>query len=378
MTISDTDYDLLKVPYHHLVMEGTHYEVGKQLAAFIQQDPDARKAYTSGTPNLKKLGYPNFEALWDFCEECCPGITDEIKGLADGLSTTPEKGPFWNWTFAPSLGGECSQLALNSTVTQEQQLLVGRSYEWIHTDEDLKLITTRVKGKANHIGFSCLLFGRHDGLNEHGLVVSMTGGGIFGVPFKHRGPMFWLALRALLDSCSSVESALDRLETLPLAGYCTLLFADKKDHVAIVEVADGTMSVKRIPEDGPEPYLFSVNHFRLPSMQSYNKLNCGIIHHSKRRETIIDNWYQIHNPKITKHHLQTLLATLHPNGLCNHFYNDGFGTLWSMIFNPAQGSVDVCFSAPTHNSYYTFTLDDSPGMKAYPSVVPITKARLSP
>ena len=359
-------------------MEGTQYEVGQQLAGFIQQDPEARKAYTSGTPNLKKLGFSDFSSLWDYCEECCPGITDEIQGFADGLNTTPEKGPFWNWTFAPKLGGECSQLTLLSSATQKQQLLVGRSYEWIHTDEDLKLITTRIKGKANHIGFSCLLFGRHDGLNEHGLVVSMTGGGIFGVPFKHRGPMFWLALRAVLDSCPSVETALERLETLPLTGYLTILFADKHNRAAIVEVADGALSVKRIPEDAEEDYLFSVNHFRLPEMQSYNKLNCGIIHHSKHRETLITNWFQKHAPKIAKNHLQELLATQHPKGLCNHYYNDGFGTLWSMMFNPVQGSVEACFGAPTHNAYRSFTLESPLGITAYPTIIPIAKAQLVP
>ena len=376
--MSDADYALLKVPYHHLVIEGTQYEVGQQLASLIQQFPEYKKAYTSGTLNLNKLGFPNFASLWDYCESCCPGITDEIQGLADGLNTSPEKGPFWNWTFAPKLGGECSQLALLSSVTKEQRPLVGRSYEWIHTDEDLKLITTRVKGKANHIGFSCLLFGRHDGLNEHGLVVSMTGGGIFGVPFTHRGPMFWLALRTLLDSCTSVKTALDRLETLPLTGYLTILLADKRDRAAIVEVADGTLSIKRIPEDTDEAFLFSVNHFRLPNMQSYNELNCGIIHHSKRRETTITNWYKTYTPKITKPHLQNLLARRHPGGLCNHFYNDGFGTLWSMIFDPTQGTVDACFGAPTHNAYHTYTLDDPPGMTAYPTIIPIAKAPLAP
>ncbi|MDO8056054.1 MAG: hypothetical protein Q6361_04270, partial [Candidatus Hermodarchaeota archaeon] len=61
--ISVTDYDFLKVPYHHLVMEGTQYEVGQQLARFIQQFPEYKQAYTSGKPNLKKLGFPDFTSL---------------------------------------------------------------------------------------------------------------------------------------------------------------------------------------------------------------------------------------------------------------------------------------------------------------------------
>ena len=367
---------LIDVKYHHIVVEGSHYEIGKQLAEFLSQEPNAKQVHASAMVNLKKLGFKDFETLWSYCEECAPGITDEIQGFADGLDVSPQNLPFWNWTFTPSLEGECSQIAVLSPATKDHHVYAGRTYEWIHTEEDLKLFTTRVKGKADHIGFSCLLFGRHDGINEHGLVVSMTGGGIFGVPFKHRGPMFWLAIRAVLDRCTSVETALAHLETQPMTGYFTLMLVDKKDHAALIEFADGTTSVKQITTDTPEPYVFSVNHFRQPDMEQFNKHNKGIIHHSKMREDLITSWYAKHAGKITRQNMQDLLATEHPNGLCNHFYKDYFGTLWSMIFNVTQQSVDVCFSAPTRNEYHTFDLKDPVGITEYPSIVPITKARL--
>lgn len=374
--MEDKQYELLDINYHHIVLEGAQYEVGKQLAGLLSRESNAKNVFASEKVNLKKLGFTDFETLWAYCEECCPGITDEIQGFADGLGVSPQNLPFWNWTFAPSLGGDCSQLAVLSSATQDYHIYVGRSYEWIHTDEDLKLFTTRVKGKANHLGFSCLLFGRHDGLNEHGLVVSMTGGGIFGVPFKHRGPMFWLAIRALLDQSTSVKTALEHLETLPVTGYFTLLLVDKTDSAALVEVADGKMSIKHITRERSEPYGFSVNHYRQPDMEAYNELNVGIIHHSKIRETLITDWYKKYAPKITKQNVQDLFVTLHPDGLCNHFYNDGFGTLWSMIFDITQSSIDVCFSAPTHNKYRTYGLTDPVGITAVPTTIPITKARL--
>lgn len=374
--MEDNQYDLVEVKFHHIVLEGSQYEVGRQLAEFLNHEPSAKKSFGSAKTNLKRLGFPDFKTLWAYCEECCPGLTDEIQGFTDGLGIKPEQVPFWNWTFSPVLGVQCSQLALLSPATKDHHIYVGRSYEWNHTDEDLKLFTTRVKGKAAHIGFSCLLFGRHDGLNEYGLIVSMTGGGIFGVPFKHRGPMFWLPIRSLLDQCTSVEHALEHLTTLPLTGYCTLMFVDKQDNAAFVEVADGVQSVNRITPDDKEPYGFSVNHFRLPDMQEYNKLNCGIITHSQLRESLITNWYNSHTPAITKENVRTLFATEHPKGLCNHFYNDGFGTLWSMIFDLTQGPADVCFSAPTHNYYHTFGLKDPVGITEYPTVVPIKKSRL--
>lgn len=374
--MEESEYNLVKENYHHIVLDGSRYDAGKQLAEIIKQDPKTRKSYSSAKPDLRKLGFADWDTLQSSCDECCPGITEEIQGFADGLETSPDRIPFWKWTYSPSLGGNCSQLAALSSTTMDQHIYAGRSYEWNHKEEDLKLFTTRVNGKANHVGFSCLLFGRHDGLNEHGLAVSMTGGGIFGVPFKHRGPMFWLVIRSLLDHCTSVKNALKRLDSIPMAGYFSLMLVDKHDNAAIVEFADGEMSVQHAARDDSQPFLFSVNHYRQPKTRKFNKLNCGIIGHSQIRESLITKWYETHSREISKKSTQALFATKHPNGLCNHFYNDGFGTLWSMIFDLTQGSVDVCFSAPTHNEYHPFSLADSIGVTEYPVIIPITLSRI--
>lgn len=366
--MGELKYNLEKVKYHHIILDGSGYEAGKQLAEVINQDPNAKRFYISAKLDLKKVGFADFDSLQANCEECCPGITEEIQGFADGLGTSPDRVPFWKGAYTPSL---CSQLAVLSSATKDKHIYAARSYEWTHKEEDLKLFTTREKGKAKHIGFSCLLFGRYEGLNEHGLLASTTGGGIFGVPFKQRGPMNWVVVRSLLDWCVSVDSALERLESIPMAGYFSLMLVDKQDNAAIFEFADGQTSVKHITNDGPKPYVFSVNHFRQPETQKFNKLNCGIITHSQIRESLITKWYEANAQRMGKQDIQGLFATEHPAGLCNHFYNDGFGTLWSMIFDVTQNSVDVCFSAPTHNKYRSFGLNDPTGVTEYPAIVPI-------
>jgi predicted choloylglycine hydrolase len=209
-------------------------------------------------------------------------------------------------------------------------------------------------------------------MNKHGLVVSMTGGGIFNVPLKQRGTMFWVLIRGLLDNCRSVDECLERIESIPKRGYYNLLFADKNDNAAIVEFAEGDIAVNRVSRDDSEQYAFSTNHFRLPGMERFNELNCGVITHSKIRDKIIANMLQRNAPKINKDDVRGLFASLHPEGLCNHFYKDGFGTLWSMIFDVNDLSVDVCFSAPTHNEYKNFKLDDPIGVTEYPVIFPMT------
>jgi predicted choloylglycine hydrolase len=371
--MGESMYSFEKARYLHFVLDGSGYEAGRQIAGVIGQNPGAKSFFSSAKLDVKKAGFADFDLLKASCEECCPGITDEIQGFADGLGTTPDRVPFWNGVCPPSLGMNCSQVAVLTPATRDHHVYAARSYEWTHREEDLALFTTREKGKAKHIGFSCTLFGRYEGLNEHGLVVSTTGGGIFGVPFKHRGPMNWVVVRSLLDQCTSVDDALNRLESMPMGGYFSLMLVDKQDHAAMFEFADGHRGVKRITKDDTEPYVFSVNHFRQPETQEANRLNCGIIKHSRTRESIITKWYESNAQRISKQDIQSLFATEHPMGLCNHFYNDYFGTLWSMIFDVAQNSVDVCFSAPTHNEYRSFGLNDPTGVTEYQATVPIRK-----
>lgn len=49
------------------------------------------KWFSSAEVNPSKLGFSSFKELQSFYEENCPGITDEIQGLADSLGVGPEK-----------------------------------------------------------------------------------------------------------------------------------------------------------------------------------------------------------------------------------------------------------------------------------------------
>lgn len=94
--MENREYDLQRVNFHHLVLEGTQYEVGQQLGRMIGKLPGGKEFATSGEINLKKVGFTSFDKLWDYTEECCSGITQEIQGFADHFGIPPDKVPFWN------------------------------------------------------------------------------------------------------------------------------------------------------------------------------------------------------------------------------------------------------------------------------------------
>ena len=183
----------------HEIEKGTAYEVGKKQGEILKKNEEMRAriertissflsqlgASKDGRPDPKTIGFQDFEELQGFFEEYCPGLNEEMQGFSDGIGVEIGEVPFYGATY--HVPKNCSQVAVLSSVTNDKHVYVGKSYEWTHTEEDLRLCTTKVKGKAKHIGFSTFLFGRADGLNEHGVSVTFTGGGIFGVPYKEKG-----------------------------------------------------------------------------------------------------------------------------------------------------------------------------------------------
>ncbi|MFB0522420.1 MAG: C45 family autoproteolytic acyltransferase/hydrolase, partial [Candidatus Bathyarchaeia archaeon] len=228
-----------------------------------------------GKPVLKRMGFQDFEALQDFFEEHCPGLNEEMRGFADGMGVEISEVPFYGAAY--HVPRNCSQVAVLSSATDDKHVYVGRSYEWTYTEEDLRLCTTRVKGKSRHIGFSIFLFGRADGLNEHGVSVTFTGGGIFGVPLKQQGFQNHLVIRSILDNCESVDDAIEFVKKTPISGFFNLLIADRSSNAALVEFADGIRDIKQLDGDSKDKCLFSTNHYTLPATTESNELNCGII-----------------------------------------------------------------------------------------------------
>jgi predicted choloylglycine hydrolase len=227
-----------------------------------------------------------------------------------------------------------------------------------------------VKGKAKHVGFSVFLFGRADGVNEHGVGVSFTGGGIFGVPLARSGFQNHLVIRSILDNCKSVDDAIKLLQKMPVSGFFNLLVADGRSNAALTEFAGGTHDIKQINDDSANQYLFSTNHYVLGKTRKSNEFNCGILKNSRERYQLLTSALKKAKPGISKETLRAILTRKFPDGVCDHYYTDYFGTLWSSVFDLTSRKTEVCFGAPTHNKWQSFTLDEPVGIKKYPATFP--------
>jgi predicted choloylglycine hydrolase len=370
-------YNLIKKSFQHVVLEGAAYEVGRQQAEILKtENPKTAKWFASATINPAKMGFGSFEELQDFYEEYCPGITDEIVGFADGMGVKPNSLQIYNPPiYNPS---NCSQFAVLSSVASDGHVYVGRSYEFNHKENDLRLCTVRIKGKVKHLGFTELLLGRDDGINEHGLCVTFSGGGTFKRKPKKRGFNFFLIVRTLLDNCRSVAEAVEHLRKTPMSGFWNFLMTDRNDNVALMQFFDGEYGVKQIDKNSSEQCLFSTNHYVLPDMVKYQKYaGDWILKNSKKRFALIGETLSRASPDISKENIRKLLSKEIYDGVCGHYYKDYFGTLFSIIYDLTDLKADICFGAPTHNDWHSqLSLDDPIGINRYSAIFPNKSIKL--
>lgn len=356
------------VTYPHIVLTGTPYEAGKFQGEIVGAIPPLAQFFTSPNPDQGSLTPAQAETAVKFFERHCPGLNDEIQGFADALGAPLEQIAYYAFTYQQP--GNCSHMIALPSQTANGHLLVGRNYEFSHTMSDMRLATTRLEGRAAHIGFSEVLFGRDDGLNEHGLCATISAGAPMA-PTEPGGCTFWALVRSVLDRCTCVDEALEMIAGIPLSFNLNLMLADRSGQAASLELACSHRAVRRIGPDSPQQMLIATNHFTMPEMVPYD---LGRMWNSVKRRQTIQRRLEAAAGQISVETMRGLLSDMVPEGLCGHDYTGFFGTLWSEIFDVTAGTVEVCFGAPTHNPWHTFRLD-SPGGE-YPVQLPDEPADL--
>ena len=365
------EYIIRKGVFQHIVLEGTNYEVGRKQAEILKSaNENYLNFFTSEQVDPRKYGLATFKQVQKEYEMACPGINDEIQGFADEFGQPVEKIMFYDSSLL--VQANCSHMVVLPPLTSNKHLLVGRSYEYVPEEVDLRLCTTRIEGRARHIGFSVFLFGRMEGMNEYGLSLTMSAGMAAGYPSewnKKTGLGFWVIQRGILDNCRDVKDALEKLRKHTPTSNTNILLAERSGQAALLEIYAGEMEVKEIDNTSDWPCLVSTNHFTLPGMAERNHHQI-IMDTSPRRARVIRISVEEDQPEVSRETLRGVLTKEIPNGCFGPYYSDGFGTLWSMIFDLTDGEVEVCFGAPGYNPWRTFTLENVGELREYEAIFP--------
>ncbi len=356
----------LKVDYHHHLLEGEAYQIGFQQGKMVDSIPGLRNYFIE---QAEKMRIDQVSRSIALIEAYAPSLLDELQGVADAFGVSREALVFFGQSYLPK--GNCSEFLAPG----EGKFFHVSNYEFDPNMDDLRLVTTAVKGKYRHIGFSVILLGRYDGINEHGLSISMTASGIPVGQLQgmtkpsNEGLQFWILVRLVLENCKTVEEALKLMETFPICTNTNFLCADVSGAAVIFEARGKTYAYRRANVFSGER-LLATNHYNLPSMKPTqpSAMQNSFVRYRKIEE-FLSNHQTVDVEKI-----QQFLAKKYPEGTNCHYYEEYFGTLRTMIFDPLERSVAVCFGAPDVNPWVKFDVFGGVQKEVYPAVFPLEKA----
>ena len=352
-----------KLTFTHCSIEGTPYQAGRQLGEMFKESSDFIQMLTSPFLYSKKLTKRQINKVMTLYDHYCPGTNEEIKGFADAIGVSSDDIVYY-FAYLQSMGN-CCHIAFIPSITSNEHIYLGRNYDYDWNDKPI-LITSSIEGQHSQIGFACQLFGRFDGMNEHGLCIT-TSSGVIQPTFSEEGFVFPVIVRSLLNRCKNVKEALEMINTMPIADYRNFIIIDAFGESALVEVAGSKMSTKHIEQCSIDNYLFSTNHYNTPTMK---KLNFPKVKHSITRYESIESSIKSLCGQMTKSTLKSLLSTPMPEGVCCHHYKNGMGTIWSMIFDSIEKKVDICFGSPNINPWREFNINYPIGVKHFSAELP--------
>lgn len=215
----------------------------------------------------------------------------------------------------PAYISACSQ----AVMTGDDIQLV-RNYDY-HPDlmEGTQLMSAWNGKKV--IATSDCLIGAVDGMNEDGLAISLTFGGRkevgtgFGIPF---------ILRYVLEFCSDVEEAVTALSRIP---------SHMSYNVTVVDKTGVFKTVRLAPDKAPviTDAAFTTNHqgtIDWPENAAFNK--------TVERSAFLKNLLSKKGMDSVTVANSFLRAPLY-----NTLFSEGFGTLYTAVYRPAEGVVEM-------------------------------------
>lgn len=359
-------YSMMKQKVYYYEVSGTHKEIGRQLAKKMET-----KGFVIPAPDFFTEKESN-EAIALY-EQYCPGILEEITGFAEEAGLKIREIAY---TWMTYLVPRCSGMAILGSKMIDGRTRLARNYEFSLEEEDFTICRVAAEGKYTHIGGTSVVFGREEGINECGLAVAMSSCGLpvsniseMKAP-KVKGLQFWAVVRSLLDNCKDVEEALNQVEEMPIAFNLNLYLADAKGYAALVEIMDGHKGYKKISAASSKQYVCGTNHIVLPELQHLEPvaMKNSIIRYEKLEQFLSSD------ALISESQIKAFLLEKYPEGMSNYFYNDYFGTIKSMVMDPIEKRLSVCWLGQKENGWEDYFVNEPMENKTQDKVIAMEQA----
>ena len=318
--------------YRVLNIRGEHHTIGQYLG---QHTP--LRTLPRRSPKAPDLDYA--WACLRAVSRFHAGIEAEYRGFAEtkGLPLS-DLLPHISLNVTNGQVGQCSTFGYRG---KAGQIVIGRNYDFRYRQQLRYLIHTAPPGYAALVGTnSGLIGGRYDGVNEHGLFVSLHTVMADRPEIVGPGVPFHLVVRIALETCRTAREAMDAIRLMPHVHSFNYFMADQHE-MYVVEAHPEQVQVM----GGRADILAATNHYEHPALQRLHGRRSLV--HSRARLA-----YLSHPPQgwadDTYRTAQRLLSD-HSVPVCGH--QDGAATLWSAVCDPAERRVAYALGAPCRNPY---------------------------
>ncbi len=284
---------------------------GKKWLAFYDQ---AIEGYKKWFLNEGEFNRPNYQACHNAIKQYMPEFEPLWLSLIELTNADDLEARLLSFYCPSSYVTGCSQ-----AVWMKYNPILVRNYDY-----DLALSEMRVvKSKwfdTEVIASTDCLWGVLDGMNEHGLSVSLSFGGTrdrgqgFGIP---------IILRYILEFCKTTEQAVAVLQRVPTHMAYNVTILDANYTVNTVELHPNNITkVSHIP--------LAVNHqgeYELTDYAIFSKSH-------ERKKFLIDKLY---DPLIN---IENFIDSFEYTPLFADDYQQGFGTVYTAIYNPTLKATE--------------------------------------
>jgi predicted choloylglycine hydrolase len=310
---------------------GSHFEIGAQLGKKANEKfgpnyvdnalanikdvslYEALGLHFDLTPNYINTVFPIVEGI---ISKVHPQLLEEMKGFAQSTEEDYKRFVVFTSNFGNDTG--CSQFYVNG--------YLARNYDDAPGAVENEFPIIKPQGSISSIGASTGYIERLDGMNEEGLAVSLTFGA--GYPAKQHGIGAAMLQRIMLDKAATVDEALSIFKSTSYVSPNNVMICDALGNGALIEGSGGKHVIRQSDE-----LLFCANSYQSPEMKKEQKLkNPTTLWRENQMQLRIPNLYN----EIA---MMDFLTADFPNGLFEPYFTDGLGTLWSVIYNPANRSV---------------------------------------
>ncbi len=284
---------------------------GKKWQKLFQKHWPAYKAWFESKGAVYN---PDLSTAQAQLEKYMPKFMPTYIKLLDLAGNDPIAARFLTGYQPPAYITGCSQV-----VYQDKPQLV-RNYDYHPNLCEGTLLNSAWNGK-HVIAVGDCLWGVVDGMNTDGLVASLTFGGRkvvgkgFGIPF---------ILRYVLEFCSNVKEAVEVLKHIPTHMAYNVMVLDKTGNSKMLQLA---------PDHKPivTEMKVSTNHQGKIDWPEHARFSKTL----EREKFLVDLLEKdnLTDEKIAKSFLDTPLF--------NRQYKDGFGTIYTSVYRPAEGYMEL-------------------------------------